>query len=78
MGVEAAHYQTAIAVEIPLPDGFDPLWAPPRAKDRKDNPLPPAIEEARRTLEECMTVAIPGWDVVMTAEGDVGRTLKDI
>ena len=43
-----------------------------------NNPLPPEIEKARRILEECMTVSIPGWEVVMTAEGDVGRTLKDI
>jgi hypothetical protein len=68
----------SIAVEIPLPDGFDPLWKPPHPKERKDNPLPPEIEKARRTLEECMTVSIPGWEVVMTAEGEVGRTLKDI
>jgi DNA polymerase I-like protein with 3'-5' exonuclease and polymerase domains len=68
----------SIAVEVPLPDGFDPLWKPPHPKERKNNPLPPEIEKARRTLEECMTVTIPGWEVVMTAEGDVGRTLKDI
>ena len=68
----------SIAVEIPLPDGFNPLWKPPHPKERKNNPLPPEIEKARRELEERMTVSIPGWEVVMTAEGDVGRTLKDI
>lgn len=68
----------SIAVEMPLPSGFDPLWKPPHPKERKDNPLPPEIEKARRILEECMTVSIPGWEVVMTAEGEVGRTLKDI
>ena len=68
----------SIAVELPLPAGFDPLWKPPHPKERKNNPLPPEIEKARRILEECMTVSIPGWEVIMTAEGDVGRTLKDI
>lgn len=63
----------SIAVEVPLPDGLDPLWKP-----TKGEPLPPELEQARRTLEECMTVAIPGWAVPMTAEADVGRTLKDI
>jgi len=63
----------SIAVEAPLPDGFDPMWKPV-----KGEPLPPEIEEMRRTLEAAMTISIKGWDVTMTAEADVGRTLKDI
>jgi hypothetical protein len=63
----------SIAVEVPLPGGFDPLWSPV-----KGEPLPPEIERMRRTLEECMVIRIPSWEVPMTAEADVGRTLKDI
>ena len=63
----------SIAVEIPLPDGLPPDWAPV-----KGEPLPAELEEARRRVEECMTVTIPGWDVKMTAEAEVGRSLKDI
>ena len=44
----------------------------------KGEPLPAELEEARRRVEECMTVTIPGWDVKMTAEAEVGRSLKDI
>ena len=29
-------------------------------------------------LEACMTVDVPGWDVVFTAEGDSGQSLKDV
>mgnify|MGYP003132128529 FL=1 len=63
----------SIAVEIPLPDGLPPDWKPVDGE-----PLPKALEDARRTVEECMTVTIPGWDVKMTAEAEVGRSLKDI
>lgn len=63
----------SIAVEVPLPSGFDPMWKP-----TKGEPLPPEIEAYRRQLEEAMTVTIPGWPIAMTAEADVGRTLKDI
>ena len=31
-----------------------------------------------RLLEECMTLDVPGWTVRMTAEGDFGKTLKDV
>jgi DNA polymerase I-like protein with 3'-5' exonuclease and polymerase domains len=63
----------SIAVELPLPVGFDPMWAPTKGEE-----LPPEIEKLRRTMEEAMTITIPGWSVSMTAEADVGRTLKDI
>jgi hypothetical protein len=63
----------SIAVEMPLPDGLPPDWKPVRGEE-----LPPKIEEARRIVEDCMTVTIPGWEVVMTAEADVGRSLKDV
>jgi hypothetical protein len=29
-------------------------------------------------LEECMTIDVPGWEVRMTAEGDFGKSLKDV
>ena len=35
-------------------------------------------EWARGLLEECMTVRVPGWDVVLTSEADIGRTLKEV
>ena len=63
----------SIAVELPLPAGFDPMWAPVKGEE-----LPPEIEKIRRTMEEAMTISIKGWDVDMTAEADIGRTLKDI
>jgi len=63
----------SIAVEIPMPPGLPPDWKPTRGE-----PLPAALEEARRTVEECMTVKLPGWSVTMTAEADVGRSLKDV
>ena len=63
----------SICVQVPLPKGFDPMWAPV-----KGEPLPPEIERVRRTVEEAMTITIPGWPVAMTAEADVGRTLKDV
>lgn len=31
-------------------------------------------ERARRTLEECMNVVVPGWPVPFTCEADVGRS----
>ena len=63
----------SIAVEIPLPDGLPPDWKPVDGE-----PLPPELEEARRKVEDCMTVTIPGWEVTMTAEAEVGRSLKDV
>jgi hypothetical protein len=63
----------SIAVEIPLPSGVDPHWKPVRGES-----VPPEIERARKTIEECMTVTIPGWEVPMTSEADIGRSLKDV
>jgi uracil-DNA glycosylase family 4 len=63
----------SICVQAPLPKGFDPMWTP-----TKGEPLPPEIEKMKRTMEEAMTIKIPGWPVAMTAEADVGRTLKDV
>ena len=63
----------SIAVEVNLPPGLDPLWAP-----TKGEALPPQLETMRRTLEECMCVSLPGWPITMTAEASVGRTLKDL
>jgi len=63
----------SIAVEIPLPDHLPPDWKPV-----KGEPLPAELEEARRLVEDCLTVSIPGWDVTMTAEAEVGRSLKDV
>ena len=63
----------SIAVEIPLPSGVDPHWKPVRGE-----PVPPEIERARKAIEECMTVTIPGWEVPMTSEADIGRSLKDV
>tara|TARA_R110001599_G_scaffold200964_5_gene397803 strand:- start:2066 stop:4840 length:2775 start_codon:yes stop_codon:yes gene_type:complete len=63
----------SIAVEMPLPDYLPPDWKPVAGEA-----LPPELEAARRTVEDCMTVTIPGWDVRMTAEAEVGRSLKDI
>lgn len=63
----------SICVQVPLPKGFDPLWSPTKGEE-----LPPEIEKMRRTVEEAMTITVPGWPVVMTAEADVGRTLKDV
>ena len=63
----------SIAVEIPLPDYLPRDWKPVNGE-----PLPPELEDAKRIVEESMTVTIPGWDVTMTAEAEVGRSLKDI
>jgi hypothetical protein len=63
----------SICVEVPLPKGFDPFWKP-----KKGEPLPPELERQRLKLEECMTLRIPGWPVVISAEADVGRTLADV
>lgn len=63
----------SIAVEVPLPDHLPPDWKPVEGE-----PLPPELEAARKRVEECMTVTIPGWEVTMTAEAEVGRSLKDI
>ena len=63
----------SIAVEIPLPDHLPPDWKPVSGE-----PLPVELERAKRIVEESMTVTIPGWDVKMTAEAEVGRSLKDI
>ena len=63
----------SIAVEVPLPPGCDPLWKPKRGEA-----LPPTLEYWKNLVEECMTVRVPGWPVVLTSEADVGRTLKDV
>ena len=63
----------SIAVEIPLPENLPPDWKPV-----KGEPIPKALEDARRMVEDCMTVTIPGWSVTMTAEAEIGRSLKDI
>lgn len=63
----------SIVVEATLPPGFDPLWSP-----RKGEPLPPEIETMRRTLEECMTITVPGWDFPLTAEASVGRSYAEV
>ena len=63
----------SIAVEIPLPENLPPDWKPV-----KGEPIPKVLEDARRMVEDCMTVTIPGWDVRMTAEAEIGRSLKDI
>ena len=63
----------SIAVEMPLPSGLPDDWQPTPGEK-----LPPKIEEARQLVESCLTVKIPGWEVPMTAEADVGRSLKDV
>lgn len=67
----------SLIVEIPLPKGFDPLWAPTKDMKAGKEPLPPELEKARRTLEECMSVKIPGWPLSLAADSAVGRTLAD-
>lgn len=63
----------SVGLEIDLPPGLDPLWRP-----TKGEPLPREIEEAKRYVEWAMTVHVPGWEIPITAEADVGRTLKDV
>jgi len=63
----------SVAVEVPLPKEVKPNWRP-----RRGEPLPPTLERQRRIVEEAMTIRIPGWEVALTAEADVGRTLKEI
>jgi len=36
------------------------------------------VEDAAKTIEECMTLRLPGWEVPVTAEADSGKTLKDV
>jgi len=36
------------------------------------------LEKWRCLVEECMTVRIPGWSVTLTAEADIGRSLKEV
>ena len=36
------------------------------------------LEEWKNLVQECMTWSIPGWSVTMTAEADIGQTLKDV
>ena len=36
------------------------------------------LEEWRCIVEECMTIKVPGWEVDLTSEADIGRTLKDV
>jgi DNA polymerase I-like protein with 3'-5' exonuclease and polymerase domains/uracil-DNA glycosylase len=61
----------SVAVEIPAPPGLE-KWKPV-----KGEALPPELERYRKTVEECMTVRVPGWEVAMTAEASVGRNLKE-
>lgn len=63
----------SVGVEVDLPPGLDPMWRP-----IKGEPLPGKIEEMRRYVEWAMTVNVPGWDIPITAEADVGRSLKDV
>ena len=63
----------SVCVEAPLPEGLPPDWRPV-----KGEPLPRKIEEMRRQVEEAMTIHVPQWSVPLTAEADVGRTLKDV
>lgn len=69
--IQQVHDQ--IVVEIPLPQGFDPLWAP-----TKGEPLPPELERQQKLLEECMQIRIPGWELAIPAEGGCGRSLADV
>lgn len=69
--IQQVHDQ--IVVEIPLPKGFDPLWAP-----TKGEPLPPELERQQKLLEECMQIRIPGWELAIPAEGGCGRSLADV
>lgn len=69
--IQQVHDQNV--VEIPLPKGFPPLWAP-----TKGEPLPPELERQQRLLEECMQIRIPGWELAIPAEGGCGRSLADV
>ncbi len=61
----------SVAIEVEAPPGLE-KWKP-----TKGEPLPPELERMRKTLEECMTVRVPGWEVPCTAEASVGRNLKE-
>ncbi len=61
----------SVAIEIHAPPGLE-KWKPV-----KGEALPPELERYRKTLEECMTVRVPGWEVPCTAEASVGRNLKE-
>ena len=63
----------SVAVEMDLPPGLPADWKP-----TKGEPLPREIQEAKEYVEWAMTVNVPGWEVPITAEADVGRTLKDV
>ena len=36
------------------------------------------LEKWRGLVEECMTINVPGWEVTLTSEADVGRNLKEV
>ena len=61
----------SVAIEVKAPPGLE-KWKP-----TKGEALPPELERMRKTLEECMTVRVPGWEVPCTAEASVGRNLKE-
>ena len=63
----------SVGLEVELPPGLPPGWAP-----EKGERLPPKLQHAKDYVEWAMTVHVPGWEVPITAEADIGRTLKDI
>ena len=63
----------SVGLEVELPPGLPPGWAP-----EKGERLPPKLQYAKDYVEWAMTVHVPGWEVPITAEADIGRTLKDI
>ena len=36
------------------------------------------LEEWKQLVQDCLTLTIPGWDVTMTSEADLGQTLKEV
>jgi len=36
------------------------------------------LEKWRQQVEECMTLTVPGWEVVLTSEADIGKNLKEV
>lgn len=73
----------SVALELRAPAGFDAAGWVRAAKIAKMRgqpapELPAKVERARRIVEEAMCVKIPGWDIPITAEADVGHTLSDV
>ena len=73
----------SVAIELKQPPGFDVRDWMSRCKDAKKAKvpmpsLPPGVEAMRASVEQCMNVVIPGWDIPITAEADVGYTLADV